>query len=303
MSNTKKIVCIILAFSVIFGTFAGYSSASAKSINGLKILTLPDKTEFVKGNDWIYGLWDLSESGSGVISVPSSKISFTHNPCGGSYPERGMIDMTGLSIEISYSDGTTSVVKYTESIGKSGSVRSNILASPKSGKEFFVGENIIEVYLSEAPKYYDSYTIKIVESSQEKSIVKLSSKTAVIDSNSGYITVSQSGLTKKLLENEIFDFGDAEATFDKAGKTFRFYGTGSTVSVKYPDGTADNFTIILPGDIDGNGIINYDDVGIANKATMDNSILTKEQKAAADIDKMSKITVNDVSLIIKLIEN
>lgn len=290
----RKAMCVFLSLILLLSVCGGYFSAAAKAITGLKIITVPDKTVFQKDVDWVYGLWEISEETSKIEMVPSGKISFTHNPCCGIYPDRGMLDMSGLSIEVSYSDGTTAIMEYTEAKNKNGIIYPNILASPKGG--YSVGTNKIEVYLAENTYFYDSYTIDIVDNS----IKSLSSEKAVIDYNSGYIKGLGTNLTRVQIENEIFDYGDATVTLTKPNKSFRYYGTGTTLTAVYPDGAKETFTFIIPGDVDGNGFVNYDDAGIVSKAVEDNSVLTKIQIAAADIDGIRRITANDLSVIVKM---
>ena len=93
----KKIISLISALAILMSVCGLYSFAADKKIKSLKIVSQPVKTVFYKDTDWVYGTWDASEGSSKDVTLKSSKkISFTHNPCGGIYPERGMIDMTGL---------------------------------------------------------------------------------------------------------------------------------------------------------------------------------------------------------------
>lgn len=149
------------------GMCSFYSFAASKKITKLKIITLPEKTEFYQGADWTYGVWETSEEKAGkVVLVSSKKISFTHNPGGGIYPDRGMLDMRGLVVEVSYSDGRKERIAYKETKGSNGFYRANICASPKNGKEYFVGTNTIEVYLKENTSCFDSYKIEILGESK-----------------------------------------------------------------------------------------------------------------------------------------
>ncbi len=156
----KKTVSLILS-AVILISVCGFNSFAVKKIQSLRIVTMPSKTEFVKDKDWVYGLWNINESTKTVTKIESSKISFTHNAGGGIYPERGMIDMTGLQLEVTYTDGTKSTIAYKESLNATGFYSANILASPKGGKDYFIGTNTIEVYLDADHSKYASYDIKI----------------------------------------------------------------------------------------------------------------------------------------------
>lgn len=158
----KKIVSVILVLAILSGFCGFYSAGANKTIKGLKIVSKPYKTDFYKDTDWVYGVWETSETNPPKSTLlKSDKISFTHNPGSGMYPERGMLDMTGLKIEVTYSDGSKSTITYAESKTKAGFYSANIAASPKGGKEYFIGTNTIEVYLTADYRYYDSYTINI----------------------------------------------------------------------------------------------------------------------------------------------
>ena len=158
----KKIISLISAFAILISVCSLYSFAANKTIKSVKIVTPPSKTDFYKDTDWVYGTWKVNESNPNNITLASSqKISFTHNPCGGIYPERGMIDMTGLKLEVTYTNGSKETITYTETKAKTGYYSANILASPKDGKEYFVGTNTIEVYLAKDKSKYDSYKINI----------------------------------------------------------------------------------------------------------------------------------------------
>lgn len=157
----KKTVSIILTVIMLFSIFSFHTMA-AKKIQSIKIVELPVKTEFYKDTDWVYGLWNINESTGKATKITSDKISFTHNAGGGKYPERGMLDMTGLKIEVTYTDGTKATIKYKESLAKTGFYTANILVSPKGGKDYFIGTNIMEVYLDSDHSKYDSFNIKII---------------------------------------------------------------------------------------------------------------------------------------------
>ena len=157
----KKALSLFMSIIILL-SIGSFHTMAAKKIQSLKIVSLPVKTELYKDRDWIYGLWNINEKTGKVTKVESNKISFTHNAGGGIYPERGMLDMTGLKIEVTYTDGTKSTITYRESLGPSGFYTANILASPKGGKDYFIGTNTIEVYLDADHSKYDSFNIKIL---------------------------------------------------------------------------------------------------------------------------------------------
>lgn len=265
-------------------------------MTGIRIISAPVKTVFMEETDWIRGTWETVEETGEIYLLPSQKISFTHNAGYGAYPDRGMIDMTGLVVEVSYSDGTVSNLKYSEKTNSLGNIYANILVSPKGGKEYSPGTNTLEIYLSENPRYYDSYSIEIVEKNEP--LIK--SDTALIDYRSHCITGLNAHLTKAQLEGYL-SFNGASAEFSKADKSSKFYGTGSTVTVTDSGGNQEVFTIIIYGDISGNGDISNEDVSLVSKAIEDVSALTVYQQKAADINGIRRITVDDLSFLAKIV--
>lgn len=168
MNLIKRMISLILSIVMVLGvcSAAAVESFAAKSsIVSLEIKTLPDKLKFYRGVDWDYGIWDLPDNdadNSWVWKSGGSLISFLHNQGSGIYPERGMIDMTGLEIEIKYSDNTSKILKYKETPIATNVVEANILVSPQ--REFFVGKNVLEVYVKDDINYYDTYEIEIINS-------------------------------------------------------------------------------------------------------------------------------------------
>lgn len=297
MKSLKKIIAIILCLTLVSGIVALCSYAASPKITGIKIVTLPVKTVFYQEEDWVYGMWDISEETGKPVSVPSERVSFTHNPCGGRYPEVGMLDMTGLVIEVSYSDGTKTNMTYKETKGKSG-YTANIMFSPKGGKGFFPGTNTVEVYLLQNTQCYDSYDIQLLEKREEvEPFFKVKDGSNVeIDSNN-YVMGVPSNLTLSQLQNDIFEYENVEVSFSKVSRAYKYYGTGSTVTVKYPDGSKEVYTLVVEGDVDGNGIIDSSDPGLVSIAIINNDSLNRAQFLAANVDGMRKITENDFTLI------
>lgn len=167
MKNTRRIIAYVMAIIVALtcsGLASVVSASAAAKITAVKIVSYPTKTVFVQGTDWDYGYYDMPEGyGLGKFVKQDGMISFHHN--GGyysHYSDRGMIDMTGLVVKVTYSDGTSENIAYKET--KSGiSVSQNILASPKG--DYKLGENIIEIYFKSNTKVYDSYKITLVTAS------------------------------------------------------------------------------------------------------------------------------------------
>lgn len=297
MKSLKKIIAIILCLTLVSGIVALCSYAASPRITGIRIVTLPVRTVFYQEEDWVYGVWDTSESTGQPVLIQSDKISFTHNPCGGRYPERGMLDMTGLVIEVSYSDGTKTNMTYKETKGKAG-YTANIMFSPKGGKGFFIGTNTIEVYLLQNTQCYDSYDIQILEEKEEvEPFFKVKDGSNVeIDSNN-FVMGVPANLTLSQLQNDIFDYENVEVSFSKVSRAYKYYGTGSTVTVKYPDGSKEIYTLVVEGDVDGSGIIDSSDIGLVSLAIINNDSLNRAQFLAANVDGMRKITENDLAII------
>ena len=162
MKYLKRITAIVLAVVLAFSCLAvaGFAAPTMKS---MKIVKYPDRTVFYKGNDWKYGYWkfDPDVEKKGTFVARDGNVCFMHN--GGYYSyysDGGMIDMTGLVIEVTYSDGSKKNFTYTETL--KGLVYSqNIYASPQ--KKLKAGKNTIDVYFNTNPDVYASYDIMLSE--------------------------------------------------------------------------------------------------------------------------------------------
>ena len=300
MKMFKKAIAVVLSFVMIVAVFAPNFLASAKTtITDIKIIQLPVKTVLYQDEDWVYGIWDADEgTPTNPALLPSEKISFTHNPCGGIYPDRGMLDMTGLVIRIYYSDESTVDMEYKETKTKTGYYKANILVSPKGGVSYFVGTNTMEVYLAENKKCYDSFDVEFVEKAPvaEPSFKVKEGSTAVIDNN-GYITGLKTALSAKELLNDFLEYDNVEVSVTKAQSSSKYLGTGSTVTVKYPDGHEETYTIVIYGDVDGNALVDSVDVSTISTEAEIGGVLNAVQTKAANIDGMRRVTSSDLALI------
>lgn len=164
MKKLYRLFAYIMAIIVSLtctGLIPIVSAATSPKITAVKILTYPNKTEFVQGTDWDYGYYDMPEGGGLGTFVPlEGLITFKYH--GGyytRYADRGMIDMRGLVVKITYSDGSTRTESFKETVSGV-QVTQNIYASPK--KEYALGSNVIEVYFKSNMKARDTYTINIV---------------------------------------------------------------------------------------------------------------------------------------------
>lgn len=165
MKKFSRITSVFMAI-VMMMSLLTFNSAAA-SITKMEIVSLPTKTTFYQGADWDYGYWKFPEGdGLGVFTPRDGVISFMHQ--GGYfsfYQDRGMLDMNGLVVKVTYSDGKTKNIAYEETQHSTGAVTQNMLVSPKGG-EYKVGENTVEVYFESAPAVYTTYKINIVEGEQ-----------------------------------------------------------------------------------------------------------------------------------------
>ena len=131
----KKIHRIIAALTAILvaitcSGFASLISASAAAtVTSVKIIKYPARTEFLKGADWDFGYYDVPDNGLGTFVSGGDKVAFKHY--GGyhtRYEDLGMLDMNGLVVRVTYSDGKTADIAYKETVSGS-SVYQNIYAS------------------------------------------------------------------------------------------------------------------------------------------------------------------------------
>ena len=165
MKKLKKLTALMLSFIIAFSGMALLGiQASAATITSVSIEQYPTKMKYVQGTDWEYGYYDFPEgctygtfvNKNGVITVLHSNGYYTDQ-----YPDRGMLDLAGLKLNVKYSDGTTKVVTYQET--KSGNIiHQNIFANPYS--DFNIGKCKICVYMPENSRIYTTMDIEFVES-------------------------------------------------------------------------------------------------------------------------------------------
>ncbi len=169
MKKFSRIISVFMAIVMMMSLFT-FNSVAA-SIKKMEVISLPTKTTFYQGADWDYGYWKFPEDeGLGVFTPLEGVISFKYQ--GGYhsfYQDRGMLDMNGLVVKVTYSDGKTKNVAYKETKHSNGVITQNILVSPKGG-DYKVGENTVEVYFESAPAVYTTYKINIVEGEQPATV-------------------------------------------------------------------------------------------------------------------------------------
>ncbi len=161
MKILKKFTAVVMMLVMMLSIFA--INVSAATITKIEIVKMPTKTTFYYSEDWNYGYWDFPEDSSkGTFVARDGIITFLHR--GGmfsKYQDRGMLDMDGLVVKVTYSDGSSRNVTYKETVSGN-AVSQNILASPAGG-DYKIGQNTVEVYFSENTKVYASYKINIVD--------------------------------------------------------------------------------------------------------------------------------------------
>lgn len=163
MKSTNKIISLLMVLILVFsctGVFASAASSDAVTPKSIKIVQLPKRTTFFKGTDWNYGAFDLPEEGIGEFIPGGTKVAFMHN--GGydsRYAEKGMLDMTGLVVSVTYSDGSTKNVTYEET-KKGNYVGQNICVSPSSSWK--AGENTAEIYFTSNINVYTTYKVYLL---------------------------------------------------------------------------------------------------------------------------------------------
>jgi hypothetical protein len=165
MKTFKRLVSVIMVVIMMLSLLTINSQAA--SIKKIEVVTLPTKTTFVKGTDWKYGHWSYPEDEGYGTFVPDDKnITFMYQ--GGffsRYQDRGLLDMNGLVVKVTYSNGSTKNIAYKETKHSSGVIEQNIHFSPAGG-DFKLGENTIEVYFLENMSVYGTYKINIVEKAE-----------------------------------------------------------------------------------------------------------------------------------------
>lgn len=180
MKMFKKMISLLMAVIMMLSLFSIHGHAA--TITKIEIVTKPTKTTFVMGTDWKYGHWTYPEGdGLGVFTPDDTNISFMHQ--GGyfsRYQDRGMLDMNGLVVKVTYSDGSTKNVAYKETKYSNGVVQQNIYYSPTGG-EFRLGENTIEIYFPENYNVYTTYKINIVKNTTAKGDVNADTKINSLD--------------------------------------------------------------------------------------------------------------------------
>ena len=117
-----------------------------------------------------------------------------------------------------------------------------------------------------------------------------------------YIIGLRTGLTDSTLKNNFFVMENVTVTIKKV--MGRNIGTGTTITVTSDlDGsTVGEYTILIYGDINGDGAISKLDVTVLNASLKKVMVLNAAQKLAANLNGDRYITVVDVSLFRKVLK-
>lgn len=110
--------------------------------------------------------------------------------------------------------------------------------------------------------------------------------------NSGYITKIDLATTPDTLKNNLQGLSsDAKISVNSNGK--EILGTGDTVTITNNDKT-ETLTIVIYGDVNGDGKINVNDLLAVQKHLLDGPKLSGKYYIAADVNKVDGVTVNDL---------
>ena len=117
-----------------------------------------------------------------------------------------------------------------------------------------------------------------------------------------YIIGLRTGLTDSTLKNNFFVMENVTVTIKKV--MGRNIGTGTTITVTSDlDGsTIGEYTILIYGDINGDGAISKLDMTVLNASLQKVMVLNAAQKLAANLNGDRYITVVDVSLFRKVLK-
>ncbi len=117
-----------------------------------------------------------------------------------------------------------------------------------------------------------------------------------------YIIGLRTGLTDSTLKNNFFVMENVTVTIKKV--MGRNIGTGTTITVtsELDGSTVGEYTILIYGDINGDGAISKLDVTVLNASLKKVMVLNAAQKLAANLNGDRYITVVDVSLFRKVLK-
>ena len=121
--------------------------------------------------------------------------------------------------------------------------------------------------------------------------------TCVIDTANMLIYGLETNLTANNLKSKYLDFeGVTVATKPVKGRNL---GTGATVTVTYPDGSVEIYTIVIFGDVDGDSKTATSDINEFEAYLTSSYTLSEAQKKAMNLDNdtRKRINTNDFSIL------
>ena len=119
--------------------------------------------------------------------------------------------------------------------------------------------------------------------------------TCVIDTANKLIYGLETRLSASKLTGTYLDYEGVTVTAKPVKG--RYLGTGATVTVVYPDGTQEVYTIVVFGDMDGDGQVNANDLNNFGAYITKNTTLSEAQKKAINLDNDARKRLNANDLL------
>lgn len=146
----------------------------------------------------------------------------------------------------------------------------------------------------------DEWSVTI-EGGSEDGITTVPGSDVIIDYDNKIIKNWGNSTSKTIIETNVMPTGNATLQFSPSGKSGS-YGTGSSVRVWVGANWIEDYTVLLYGDVDGNGTISLSDISnikrvVAGLAEIDEEIYHK----AADVDGNGSISLSDSSKVSRAI--
>lgn len=157
------------------------------------------------------------------------------------------------------------------------------------------GHIFVDEQGNEAP-ITTSIALNVHQSALEPAITAKQGSTCVI--NNYYIYGLKTRVTEGQLKSSYIDCDESVELEFTSASGGRYYGTGSTIKAKYPDGSVETYTIIIYGDVTGDGDITSEDVTTLNLSIAGiGEGLNTPQSKAANLDGSRKIDSDDINIL------